>query len=69
MFEGKRIWRSRDNAIIAGVCEGMGNYFEVDPVVIRILWVIFAFAGGGGIFAYLVCWLIIPQEPIGGNME
>jgi len=61
--ERKRLWRSRDDAVIAGICGGVADYFNVDPVLIRVLWVIFTLVAGGGIIAYLACWLVIPREP------
>lgn len=60
--EGKRLYRSKTNRVIAGVCGGIGEYFNIDPVLIRILWVLFALAGGSGVFAYIICWIIIPEE-------
>ena len=61
-FKGKRLYRSKKNKIIAGVCAGIGEYFEVDPVLIRLLWVIFVLMGGSGILAYIIAWIIIPEE-------
>ena len=59
----KRLYRSRTDRKIAGVCGGLGAYFQVDPVIFRIVWVVLALAGGLGLLAYLVAWFIIPQEP------
>jgi len=60
----KKLYRSRKNRIIAGICGGIGDYFDIDPVIIRLLWVLFAFAGMGfGILVYIAAWLIIPEEP------
>lgn len=61
-FKGKRLYRSKKSKIIAGVCAGIGEYFEVDPVLIRLLWVIFVLMGGAGILAYIIAWIIIPEE-------
>ena len=59
----KRLYRSKKNRIIAGVCGGIGEYFDIDPVLIRLLWVLFAFAGMGfGIIVYIAAWIIIPEE-------
>ena len=58
----KRIYRSRKNRVIAGICGGIGEYFNVDPVVIRILWVLFSLAYGSGLLVYLIAWLIIPKS-------
>ena len=61
-FKGKRLYRSKSNKIIAGVCGGIGEYFGVDPVLIRLLWVIFTLMGGAGVLAYIIAWIIIPEE-------
>ena len=60
--EIKRLYRSKKNRVIAGVCGGIGEYFNIDPVVIRLIWVLFIFGMGFGILAYLVAWLIIPSR-------
>lgn len=57
----KKIYRSRTNKIIGGVCGGFGEYFNVDPSVIRLFWLLASFAGGIGIIAYIVCLIIIPE--------
>lgn len=59
----KRLYRSRSDRIIGGVCGGLGEYLSIDPTVIRILYVLFALTGGSGIFIYLILLLIIPEEP------
>jgi len=58
----KRLFRSKSNRIIAGVCGGVGEYFGIDPTVVRLLWVLFTFLGGSGILAYIICWIVIPEE-------
>ena len=58
-MEMKRLYRSRSNRIIAGVCGGLGEYLNIDPVIIRILAIIIP---GFGWVAYLICALIIPSE-------
>ena len=57
----KKLHRKRSNGVIAGICSGIGDYFDIDPVLIRLIWVVFAFAAGGGIVAYLIAWAIIPE--------
>jgi phage shock protein C len=59
----KRLWRSRRDRRIAGVCGGLGEYFQIDPIWIRILFVIFFLAGGTALLVYLVMWLLVPVEP------
>jgi phage shock protein C len=58
----KRIYRSKKSRIIGGVCGGIGEYLEVDPVLIRLIWVVGALMWGAGILAYLVAWIIIPEK-------
>lgn len=58
--EPKRLFRSKENKIIAGVCGGIAEYFKIDPVIIRLIWVIMLFGYGFGLLAYLIAWLIIP---------
>ena len=57
----KRFFRNPDEKIIAGVCSGIAAYFHLDPVWIRLIFVIFILAGGSGILLYLVLWFIIPE--------
>ncbi len=59
----KRLYRSRKNRVIAGVCGGIGEYLEVDPVLIRIIAVFLLFAGGGSLIAYILGIIIIPDQP------
>ena len=59
----KRLYRSREDKIVAGVCGGLGKYFGVDPVLIRVLWVLFSLVYGSGLVAYSILWMIIPKEP------
>jgi phage shock protein C len=55
--------------MISGVCGGIAKYFSVDPTLIRLLFVIFAFAGGPGFLAYIVLAIIVPEEPTGYSSE
>jgi len=59
----KRIYRSKKDRILGGVCGGIGNYFNVDPVLVRVVWAVSFFAGGIGLLGYLLAWIIIPEEP------
>ena len=58
--QAKRLYRSRKNKVIGGVCGGIGEYFNIDPVLIRLVLVLFSFMGGGGIIAYIIAWMVIP---------
>ena len=59
----KRLYRSRSERKIAGLCGGLGEYFGVDPVAIRLLWVVLTFFTGvvPGVLAYIVAWLVVPE--------
>jgi len=57
----KKLQLSHRNTIIAGVCGGLGEYFGVDPTVVRIIWMVFTLLGGAGIIAYLIFWLLMPR--------
>jgi len=58
----KRLIRSQHNRVIGGVCGGIGEYLEVDPVLIRLIWGVLFFLGGIGFLAYIIAWIIIPLE-------
>ncbi len=60
----KRLYRSEDDRILAGVCSGIGDYFRIDPVLIRVIWVIGSLMWGGGILIYLLAWILIPKQPL-----
>ena len=66
--EPRVLRRSRDVRVIAGVCGGLGRYLGIDPVLLRIAFVILAIAGGGGILLYIVSWILIPQQREGENL-
>ncbi|MGI6702458.1 MAG: PspC domain-containing protein [Clostridia bacterium] len=57
----KRLYRSQTDRKIAGVCGGIAEYFGVDSTLIRLGWILFMFAGGSGILAYIIAWLIMPE--------
>ena len=60
---GKRLYKSRTDKKIDGVCAGIANYFNLDPTLVRIALVLFCLLGGSGILAYIICALVIPREP------
>ncbi len=59
-----RLVRPRADRKIAGVCAGFAEYFDIDVIVIRIVWLIVAFMGGCGFLAYVIAWIVIPEEPL-----
>ena len=56
----KRLYRNSKEGKIGGVCAGLGDYFNLDPVIIRLAFLLLIFAGG--IIAYLVAWIIVPEK-------
>jgi phage shock protein PspC (stress-responsive transcriptional regulator) len=58
----RRLYRSRDDRMVAGVCGGLARYFGIDPVIVRVAAVALVFAGGAGLLAYLAAWLLVPDE-------
>ena len=60
--EVKRLHRSTEDRWLLGVCGGLAEYFNVDATLVRVLFVLFSFAVGGGIFLYLILWIIMPLE-------
>ncbi|MFP4556201.1 MAG: PspC domain-containing protein [Bacteroidales bacterium] len=59
--KAKRLYRDPDNRVIAGISSGLGFYWNIDPVIIRVLFVILAIWGGGGVFVYIILWIVIPE--------
>lgn len=59
---GKRLYRVEEGKKIFGVCGGIGEYFDVDPTLVRLLWVVFCLLGGSGILAYIIAAIIMPPK-------
>lgn len=59
--------RPRDGRMVAGVAAGIGRYLGVDPVIVRLVFVVLALAGGGGLLAYVIAWIVMPDEPVDGQ--
>ena len=57
----KRFFRNPDDKVIAGLCSGIASYFHLDPVWVRLIFLVFCFAGGSGVLLYLVLWVVIPE--------
>jgi phage shock protein C len=67
--EYKKLYRSRNNRVIAGVCAGLGDYLNIDPTIVRLLFAVGALLGGSAILLYIVLMIVIPEEPLGGPVE
>jgi phage shock protein C len=63
MDSTRKLYRSRTNRQLAGVCGGLAQYFNIDATLIRVLFVVLAVLGGSGLVIYLVLWIIVPREP------
>jgi phage shock protein C len=63
MAETRKLYRSRSNRQVAGVCGGLAQYFNLDATLIRILFVVLAVLGGSGLVLYVAMWIIVPNEP------
>ena len=59
----KRLYKSKENRMLDGVCGGIAEYFNIDPTIVRLAWAIFSLAGGSGVLAYIIASIIIPEKP------
>jgi len=60
----KRLVRNVQDKKIAGVCAGLADYFDIDPTLVRALWILFTLLGGSGVLAYIILWVIMPEAGI-----
>ncbi|MCF8230346.1 MAG: PspC domain-containing protein [Bacteroidales bacterium] len=63
MEERRGLYRSRTDSVIGGIAGGIANYLNTDPTIIRILFVLLAIFGGGGVLIYIILWIAVPIEP------
>lgn len=61
-MDGKRLYRSKKDRMICGVCGGIANYFNIDPTLVRLAFALIAMGAGSGILAYIIAAIIIPDE-------
>ncbi len=59
----KKLYRSKKNEKICGVCAGIAEYFDIDPTIVRLIWAIAILCAGSGVLLYIACALIIPEKP------
>lgn len=62
-MEPKRLYRSRTDTMLGGVCAGLAKYFTLDPTVVRLIFVLLFILAGQGLLLYLILWLVVPLEP------
>src|SRR3990172_13014284 len=60
----KTLYRSRTDRMIGGVAAGLADYFDIDTTIVRVLFVISIFIGGGGIIACIILWIVVPEKPV-----
>ena len=63
MDPSRKLYRSRTNRKLAGVCGGLAEFFNLDPTLLRVLFVVLAVLGGSGIIIYLAMWILVPNPP------
>jgi phage shock protein PspC (stress-responsive transcriptional regulator) len=59
----KRLYRSRNDRKLAGVCGGIAEYYGWDPTLVRVAWIVLTLLGGSGMLIYLIMWLVMPESP------
>jgi phage shock protein C len=69
MAQTRKLYRSRTDRKLAGVCGGLAQYFNLDATLIRVLFIVLAVLGGSGLVLYLAMWIIVPNEPQGAHDE
>jgi len=69
MTRRRRLYRSRHDQILGGVAAGMAKYFDLDPTIVRLAWLLIVLFAGTGLLLYILAWIIIPLEPEGGADE
>jgi len=60
----QRLVRPRADRKIAGVCSGFAEYFDLDPVLVRVMWLVVAIMTGVGFLGYIIAWIVMPEEPL-----
>lgn len=63
MATTKKLYRNQHNKVIGGVASGLADYFEVDVVIFRLIFVLLALVGGGGVLGYIILWIVVPSNP------
>jgi phage shock protein C len=59
----KKLYRSRKEKMIAGICGGLSEYFGIDPTWVRLIFILLFFAGGSALLVYIILWLLVPLAP------
>ena len=59
----KKLYKINEGKKICGVCGGVAEYFDIDPTIVRLAWILFTAPGGSGIIAYIICAIVFPDKP------
>lgn len=59
-----RLYRSKTDVILGGVCSGLGKYLHIDPTLVRLFFILITLAGGVGVLAYIILWIVVPEETV-----
>ena len=63
-MNGKKLYRNTENKMLASVCSGIADYFDIDPTLVRLGWVLFSLLGGSGVLGYIIAAIVIPEYPM-----
>lgn len=63
-MDNKRLYRSKSDRMLGGVCAGLAHFLGMDPTVIRLIFLVLFLLGGHGLLVYLILWIITPLEPV-----
>jgi phage shock protein C len=64
MNQNKKLYRSQSNVMLGGVCAGLGDYLDLDPTIVRLIFVVMFLTATFGFWLYLIMWIIVPPEPV-----
>jgi phage shock protein C len=64
MNQNKKLYRSQSNVMLGGVCAGLGDYLDLDPTIVRLIFVVMFLTASFGFWLYLILWIIVPPEPV-----
>jgi phage shock protein C len=66
-METKKLYRSRTDRMIAGVCGGLADFFNIDPTIVRLIFVLLFLTGSAGFWIYIVLLIVVPEAPLGSS--
>jgi phage shock protein C len=64
-MQNQKLYRTRDERMLAGVCGGLAQFFSIDPTIVRLIFVVLALMGSTGLLIYIIMWIVVPEEPLG----